>query len=108
MGETSEAALARQDERVNSISSKLTEIHNDQQSMFAKLEQMFIILSNTENRVRVLEEGAERHQLFMLELNNLKHEVAGAKRVMSAIWWVLTGITALVLTLRDEISQWLS
>lgn len=108
MSENSEATLARQDERMKLIIEKLTELHTDQREMSNRMGQMFAILSNMENRVKVLEESMGKNGEFSEEINNLKHEMAGAKKVIKGMWWTLSGMVAIGITLKNELIKWFS
>lgn len=106
MSENNEVILARQDERMKLIIEKLNELHNDQREVSNRMGQMFAILSNVENRVKVLEESVSKNEELAEEINNLKYEVAGAKKVIKVIWWTLSGMVAMGLALKNEITKW--
>lgn len=108
MSENNEAILARQDERMKLIMGKLSELHTDQKEMSNRMGQMFAILSNMENRVKVLEEFSGKNEEFAAEINNLKHEVAGAKKVIKGMWWTLSGMVAIGVALKNELTKWFS
>lgn len=105
MSESPEVQMARQDERIKGISKTQEEFRQGMKEMTEQFGQMFSALSNMENRLKVLEEKMEPSAEMMDEYNTLKHEVAGARRIMKVIWSIAAGLFALVITLRHDIAK---
>ena len=108
MSESQEAQMARHDERIKSIIDNQATYRKDMTELSNQFGQMFQMLSNIENRLKVVEESMEPNADMLEEYNALKHEVAGARRIMKVIWGIIAGLFALGLTLRNEIASLLN
>lgn len=103
MSESPEIQTARLEERLKAIQEILNENRMDTKELYDKVEQVLTMLGNIESRVKILEKQIEEHSPMFDEFTQLKHEVAGAKRVMRWIWFTLSGLAAFAIYIRDEI-----
>lgn len=103
MSESPEERIARHDERIKTIIENQVTYQKQMSELGYQFGQMFQMLANIENRLKEVEEKTEPNSQMLEEYKTLKHEVAGAKRVMRVIWGIIAGLFALGLTLRDDI-----
>lgn len=103
MVESAEVQAARLDERLKSIQDMLKQSHVSNKELHTKVEQMYVILMNIDSRVKVLEEQVKEQGEMFEEFTQLKHEVAGAKRVMRWIWFALSGLITFVIAVKTEL-----
>lgn len=108
MPETPEVHMARQDERLKNIQEMLQQDRQDKKELSLQVAQMFQILTNIENRVKVLEEHAEKHAEIAEEFAALKSEVIGAKKVIRSLWLILSGLVALGVSIKTELFEWIN
>lgn len=105
MSESPEVQAARLAERLSSIQELLQENRLDTKELHGKVEKMVILLTDIDNRVRILETQIQEQSPMYEEFNRLKYEVGGAKRAMRWIWIALTGLVALGISLKGLISE---
>ena len=103
MSESPEAQAARLDERLKSIQGMLQQNQVSSKELHTKVEQMYVLLINIDNRVKVLEEQVNEQSTMYEEFTQLKHEVTGAKRVMRWIWVAISGLVALGISIKTEL-----
>lgn len=108
MPESNDVQLARQDERLQNIQQMLLEHRADAKEHGDKIAQMFQILSSMENRIKVLEEMAEKNAEMQQEYATLKNEVAGAKKMARALWISISALAAVGLSIKNQLIDWLS
>lgn len=103
MSESNEVVLARYGERLLHIQEALTQNIADKKELEKRVEQMFTLLSAIENRLTLVEEKVEDQSEVFAEIVQLKHEIAGAKKVTRWIWAALSGMAALALSIKAEL-----
>jgi len=103
MSESSEVLLARQGERLQVIQEWLAEDRKDKKELGKRVEQILTMLTSIENRVQILEETTKEHAPVFEEIVQLKHEIAGAKKVTRWLWVALTGVLAVGISIKSEI-----
>ena len=103
MSESSEVLLARQGERLQVIQEWLAEDRKDKKELGKRVEQILTMLTSIENRVQILEETAKEHAPVFEEIAQLKHGIAGAKKVTRWLWVALTGLLAVGISIKSEI-----
>lgn len=103
MSESSDVSIAVQAERLKHIQEMLAEDRQDKKEFGIRVEQMFTLLSSIENRVKALEEVIDEHSPVFEEIIQLKHEIAGAKRVTQWLWVALTSMIAIGISIKAEL-----
>ena len=103
MNESPEVQAARLDERLKSIQNMLQQNQVSSKELHNKVEQLYTLLMNIDNRVRVLEEQVKEQSSMYEEFTQLKHEVTGARRVMRWIWFAISGLVALGISIKTEL-----
>lgn len=103
MSESSEVLLARQGERLQVIQEWLAEDRIDKKELGKRVEQILTMLTNIENRVQELERTSKEYAPVFEEIVQLKHEIAGAKKVTRWLWVALTGVLAVGISIKSEI-----
>ena len=103
MIESPEVQAARLDERLKSIQNMLQQNQVSSKELHNKVEQLYTLLMNIDNRVRVLEEQVKEQSSMYEEFTQLKHEVTGARRVMRWIWFAISGLVAFGVSLKAEL-----
>lgn len=103
MSESPEVQAARLDERLKSIQGMLQQNQVSSKELHTKVEQMYVLLINIDNRVKVLEEQVKEQSHMYEEFTQLKHEVTGAKRVMRWIWIAISGLVAFGISIKTEL-----
>lgn len=106
MGESPEVQLAVQAERMQNILEMLQEDRADKKELVLKVGQMFQILTAIENRVKVLEEHAEKSDEIRQEYLALKSEISGAKKVIRGLWIAIAGTLAFGMSIKTELINW--
>lgn len=106
MSESTETRLAVQDERFKNILEMMQQDRVDKKEMQAQVAQMFQILTSMDSRIKVLEEYAQKHSEIYEEFTALKSEVSGAKKVIRSLWFAITGLLALGLSIKTELINW--
>ena len=106
MGESPEVQLAVQAERMQNILEMLQEDRADKKELQLKVGQMFQILTAIENRVKVLEEYAEKSDEIRQEYLALKSEISGAKKVIRGLWIAIAGTLAFGMSIKTELINW--
>ena len=103
MSESPETRMAIQEERTKVIMENLQQSRLDQNEMRQQLAEILKLLNNIENRISTLEENKETTSNMVTEFNQLKSEVAGAKRVIRMLWAVITGIAGIAVVFKTEL-----
>lgn len=103
MSESSEVHIARQGERLQMIQEWMAEDRKDKKELGKQVEQILKMLTSIENRVQILEETSKEHAPVFAEIIQLKHEIAGAKRVTRWLWVALTSLLAVSISIKSEI-----
>ena len=103
MIESPEVQAARLDERLKSIQNMLQQNQVSSKELHNKVEQLYTLLMNIDNRVRVLEEQVKEQSSMYEEFTQLKHEVTRAKRIMRWIWFAISGLVAFGISLKTEL-----
>ena len=103
MIESPEVQAARLDERLKSIQNMLQQNQVSSKELHNKVEQLHTLLMNIDSRVKVLEEQVKEQSSMYEEFTQLKHEVTGARRVMRWIWFAISGLVALGISIKTEL-----
>ena len=103
MIESPEVQAARLDERLKSIQNMLQQNQVSSKELHNKAEQLYTLLMNIDNRVRVLEEQVKEQSSMYEEFTQLKHEVTGARRIMRWIWFAISGLVAFGISIKTEL-----
>ena len=106
MSGSPEVRLAVQAERMQNILDMLQADREDKKELTLKVGQMFQILTAIENRVKVLEEHAEKDEDIREEYLALKNEISGAKKVMRGLWIAIAGTLAFGMSIKTELINW--
>jgi len=105
MSDSNEVMLARYGERLTFIQEALTQNTLDKKELSTRVEQMFVLLSSIDNRITLLEEKVDDQSPILEEITQLKHEIAGAKKVTRWIWVTLSAMAAFALSIRAELLE---
>lgn len=106
MPDSNEVMLARYGERLTFIQEALVESKEDRKQLEAQVQKMFTLLSQVDNRVRLVEERLEEQAPILEEIVQLKHEIAGAKKVTRWLWAALTVMSGIVLSNKAALMEW--
>ena len=106
MPDSNEVTLARYGERLTFIQEALVESKEDRKQLEAQVQKMFTLLSQVDNRVRLVEERLEEQTPILEEIVELKHEIAGAKKVTRWLWAALTVMSGIALSNKAALLEW--
>ena len=105
MSDSNEAVLARYGERLRFIQESISQDRQDKKELSDQMSQMFILLGSIDNRLREVEEKVSEQSPIFDEIVQLRHEIAGAKKVTRWIWLAISAMTAVTVSLKTELLE---
>lgn len=105
MPDSNEVVLARYGERLQFIQESISQDRQDKKELSDQMSQMFILLGSIDNRLREVEEKVSEQSPIFDEIVQLRHEIAGAKKVARWIWLAISAMTAVTVSLKTELLE---
>lgn len=107
-GESTEAQLARQDERLKRILEELVAARDSRKYQYESIEKLGRSLASIEGRVENVENSLAITKPTIDEFIIIKHKVLGAGMFGRWVWAAAASVVTLLFSMREQIIVWLS
>lgn len=106
-GESTDARLARIDERVNAVLEELKRAGDGRKQQYTKIEELGRSILKVENRVESVEKTLSVATPAIDEFMIIKHKVVGAGIVGRWLWGIGGTLLGIAFAMRETILSWL-
>lgn len=106
-GESTDARLARIDERIKSVLEELQRAGDGRKQQYTKIEELGRSIMKVENRVENVEKTLSVATPAIDEFMIIKHKVVGAGIVGRWLWGIGGTLLGVAFAMRETILSWL-